>query len=195
MKQSLVLALAIYLFAGCQLFAQQAANPAPPDLPAAKRTVLGLYVTAKEAYEKWKADPQNVKILDVRTPEEYLFVGHPEMAWNVPLLLQTHQWDAAGKRLVMRPNPGFLSQVKQIVKPADTLLVMCRSGGRSARVANLLAKQGLKRVYTVTDGMEGDTVKDPQSVFYGKRMVNGWKNSGLPWTYVLDPKLMSLPKK
>ena len=50
------------------------------NLPESKRTVLGLYVTAKEAFEKWKADPSNVKILDVRTPEEYIFVGHPAMA-------------------------------------------------------------------------------------------------------------------
>ncbi len=26
------------------------------NLPKEKQTVLGLYVTAKEAYEKWKAD-------------------------------------------------------------------------------------------------------------------------------------------
>ena len=36
-----------------------------------KQTVLGLYVTAKEAYDRWKADPENVKIADVRTPEEH----------------------------------------------------------------------------------------------------------------------------
>ena len=28
----------------------------------------------------WQADPENVTILDVRTPEEFLFVGHPPMA-------------------------------------------------------------------------------------------------------------------
>ncbi len=41
--------------------------------------------------------------------------------------------------------------------------------------------------------MEGDLVDDPNSVYAGKRMVNGWKNSGLPWTYKVDPKLMKLP--
>ena len=45
------------------------------NIPKGKQTVLGLYVTAKEAYEKWKAEPDKVKIIDVRTPEEYLFVG------------------------------------------------------------------------------------------------------------------------
>jgi len=51
-----------------------------PEVPKGKETVLGLYVTAKEAYEKWQADSEKVKILDVRTPEEYIFVGHAEMA-------------------------------------------------------------------------------------------------------------------
>jgi hypothetical protein len=53
-----------------------------------KQTVLGLYVTAKEAYEKWKADPEKVTILDVRTPEEFLFVGYPAMAWKIPIAAQ-----------------------------------------------------------------------------------------------------------
>ena len=45
------------------------------NLPKGKQTVLGLYVTAKEAFAQWKANPEKVKIIDVRTPEEYLFVG------------------------------------------------------------------------------------------------------------------------
>jgi hypothetical protein len=31
--------------------------------------------------------------------------------------------------------------------------------------------------------MEGDEVKDPDSLFTGLRLKNSWKNSGLPWTY------------
>ena len=58
---------------------------------------------------------------------------------------------------------------------------------------NLLAEAGFKGVYTITDGMEGDAVKDPGSVFNGQRLVNGWKNSGLPWTYDVDPEQMILP--
>ncbi len=55
------------------------------QLPKGKQTTLGLYVTAAQAYEKWKAAPDKVKVIDVRTPEEYAFIGHPEMAWNIPL--------------------------------------------------------------------------------------------------------------
>ena len=63
------------------------------NLPQGKQTVLGLYVTAKQAYEQWKAEPDKVKIIDVRTPEEYLFVGHPAMAWKIPLAAQSYEWD------------------------------------------------------------------------------------------------------
>lgn len=58
-------------------------SDANTNLPEGKQTALGLYVTAKEAYEKWSADPDNVTVLDVRTPEEMLFVGHPAMAWKI----------------------------------------------------------------------------------------------------------------
>ena len=53
---------------------------------------------------------------------------------------------------------------------------------RGAIAVNLLAKAGFKHVYNVVDGMEGDVVDDPDSVFVGQKMRNGWRNSGLPWT-------------
>ena len=63
----------------------------------------------------------------------------------------------------------------------------------SAMAVNLLAKAGFKNVYNITDGVEGDAVKDPNSIFVGQRLVNGWKNSGLPWTYHIKPERMLLP--
>ena len=88
----------------------------------------------------------------------------------------------------------FVSRVKEMAKPEDTILVMCRSGGRSAIAVNLLAQAGFKNAYNVIDGMEGDLVEDPDSVFQGQRLKNGWKNSGCPWTYNLTPDRMILPK-
>jgi rhodanese-related sulfurtransferase len=93
----------------------------------------------------------------------------------------------------MQLLPDFIERASRIASPQDTLLVMCRSGGRSAIAVNLLAKAGFKNVYNITDGFEGDTVKDPGSVFDGQHMVNGWRNSGLPWTYDVDPARMALP--
>jgi rhodanese-related sulfurtransferase len=157
------------------------------ELPKDKQTTLGLYVTAKEAYDKWKADPEKVKILDVRTTEEFLFIGHPAMAWNIPLLFQTYEWDQEKQRFPMKPNPDFISLVKQIAGSNDIILVTCRSGGRSAMAVNMLAEAGFKNVFNITDGIEGDLVTAPESVFQGQRLINGWKNSGLPWTYNIVP--------
>jgi rhodanese-related sulfurtransferase len=166
---------------------------ATAGLPAGKQTTLGLYVTARHAYDQWKAAPDKVTILDVRTPEEFMFVGHADMAWNVPLASQSYQWDAARSQFPMRPLPDFVARVQKIARPGDTLMVMCRSGGRSAMAVNQLAAAGFKNVYNITDGMEGDPVTDPGSVFHGQRLVNGWKNSGLPWSYDVDPARMVLP--
>jgi rhodanese-related sulfurtransferase len=80
-----------------------------------------------------------------------------------------------------------------VAKPDDTIMVVCRSGGRSAIAVNLLAAAGFKKAYNVMDGMEGDVVHDADSVFQGQRVKNGWKNSGCPWTYKLTPDRMVLP--
>jgi rhodanese-related sulfurtransferase len=164
------------------------------NLPEGKQTVLGLYVTAKEAYEKWQAAPEQVKIIDVRTPEEFLFVGHPEMAWKIPVAVQVYKWDAEKKQFSMKPLLDFVSRVQTIAKPDDTLMVMCRSGGRSAIAANFLAKAGFKHVYNIIDGMEGDANGDSESVAQAQPLKDGWKHSGCPWTKKLTPERMVLPK-
>src|SRR6185369_3689859 len=109
------------------------------ELPKEKQTTLGLYVTAKDALQKWTAEPDKVKIIDVRTPEEYLFVGHPTMAWKIPVAVQLYEWDAEKKQFPMKPLPDFASRVSEVAKPDETLMVMCRSGGRSAIAVNMLA--------------------------------------------------------
>ena len=160
-------------------------------LPKGKQTTLGLYVTAAQAYEKWKAAPDRVKVIDVRTPEEYAFVGHPDKAWNIPLAFVTYQRKNGKTEYGPKWNPDFVAEVKNLAGLNDTLLVMCRSGDRSAKAVNELAAAGFKNAYTVTDGFEGDKVKDPGSVYNGKRMRNGWKNSA-PWVYDIDPEKIIL---
>jgi rhodanese-related sulfurtransferase len=162
------------------------------NLPKEKQTVLGLYVTAKEAYEKWKAEPDKVKVIDVRTPEEYLFVGHPTMAWKIPVAIQGYEWDAEKEEFPLKPLPDFASRVSRIAKPDETLMVMCRSGGRSAIAANMLAKAGFTNVYNIIDGMEGDVNGDSDSVAQAQPLKDGWKNSGCPWTKKLSPDRMVL---
>lgn len=156
-------------------------------LPKEKQTVLGLYVTAKEAYEMWQSAPDSVKVIDVRVPEEYAFVGHPEMAWNIPVAFITYHRKGGKFEYAVKPNPHFIADVKKLAQPTDTLLVTCRSGGRSAIAIKMLAAAGFTKAYNIVDGVEGDKVTDPESVFCGKRMKNGWKNSA-PWVYDFDPE-------
>ena len=156
-------------------------------LPKGKQTTLGLYVTAAQAYEMWQAAPDKVKIIDVRTPEEFAFVGHPQMAWNVPIAFVTYQRKDRKFTYAPQMNAAFIDQVREIAQPGDVLLVTCRSGGRGAMAVNQLAAAGFTKAYNIVDGIEGDTVNDPESVFHGKRMKNGWKNSA-PWVYDIDPE-------
>ncbi len=163
------------------------------QVPENKRTTLGHYVIAEEAYVMWKNEPKKVHILDVRTPEEYVFVGHAEMARNIPLLYVKHEWSPENRQFVVELNPDFIAEAKRQFKPTDTILVMCRSGDRSAMAVNALAKAGFVNVYNIIDGMEGDLVDDPKSKHHGKRMKNGWKNSGSPWTYEVNIEQTCLP--
>ena len=90
MKKRLLSIALLLMVAGTALPVQQP-DTAGADLPQGKRTVLGLYVTAKEAYQKCRADPEHVKLLDVRTPEEYIFVGHAADCPDIPFMFQTYQ--------------------------------------------------------------------------------------------------------
>jgi rhodanese-related sulfurtransferase len=191
----LILAAAIGFTATASVFGAETEKTASValdrQLPKGKQTTLGLYVTAAQAYEKWKAAPDKVKVIDVRTPEEYAFIGHPEMAWNIPLAFVTYQRKGGKTEYGPKWNSDFVAEVKTIAGPTDTLLLFCRSGDRSAFAVNKLAAAGFKNAYTIIDGFEGDKVKDPESVFNGKRMRNGWKNSA-PWVYDVDPEKIIL---
>jgi rhodanese-related sulfurtransferase len=164
------------------------------QVPEEKLTSLGIYVTAREAYDMWKADPERIKVLDVRTFEEYVLIGHAEMAANVPLAFPTYNWDANKGNYSIVVNTDFIAHVSERFQPDDMILVMCRSGGRSAMAVNALAKAGFTQVHNIIDGFEGDKVDDPESIYYGKRMRNGWKNCA-PWTYDLKPELVWLPSE
>ena len=166
-----------------------------PEVPESNKTVLELYVMPKEAFAMWKADPGGVNILDVRTFEEYTFVGHLEMAHNVPLVFP--KYDPKGPSLPGRPpgcygelDPDFIASVQELYAPSDTILVYCATGGRGAMAVNMLAQAGFINGYNIVNGLEGDRVDDPGSVYHGKHMRNGWKNAGLPWGYGFHPDLM-----
>jgi rhodanese-related sulfurtransferase len=191
-RRSLIfLAAGLFVLGTLYSFSLAAGEPENPI----KRTTLGKYVTAAEAYEMWRSKPEQVKILDVRTPEEYVYVGHPAMARNIPFKIWKGHWNDEKKAFDLSENQDFAVQVKKYYRPTDTILVMCRSGDRAAEAVNALAKVGFSEAYNMVDSFEGDLVTDDQSYFQGKRMRNGWKNAGAPWTYGLDEELVYRPDK
>lgn len=189
---SFSLVLTTLVCMGCMAAANVNEKAAKAEPPKGEQSIMERQVTAEEAYEKWRAAPDSVKVLDVRTLEEYLFVGHAPMSRNVPLYYQTDEWDARKERFAMVPNLDFVYQVKQVASEDETILVMCRSGGRGTKAANMLANAGFQHVFNIEHGMEGDAISDPESTYQGQRLRNGWKNSGLPWTYKVDPERLPL---
>ncbi len=168
----------------------------PSSLPEIKKTKLGLYVEAKDVPEFIKSHPKAL-FLDLRTPEELLFVGTPQgIDGNAPFgNMNYNKWDDKKKSFLRYPNPDFLSNfeywaLEKGTEKGDPILLICRSGDRSALGADFLAKQGYTNVWSVVDGFEGDMAKDGPNK--GRRTVNGWKNDGLPWSYDLDKSKLIL---
>lgn len=165
------------------------------DLPENKQTPQGLYVTASEAYELKSNNPDQVYFIDVRTRPEVEFLGMPINAdTNIPYMTNDlDEWDAEKNRFTKVPNSNFAVVVDEKIEEAglnkdSTILLMCRSGTRSAKAAALLNQLGYSKAYTVVDGYEGDKAKEGDHK--GQRVVNGWKNSNLPWTYKITEDKM-----
>ncbi len=165
------------------------------DIPEYKQTNADFYITSSEAFDEMQSEGKEILFLDVRTRSEIAVVGMPMVAdANVPYMFMAEPmtWNEDWGSFKMTKNQNFLNAVKQRLEEKglgqdDKVFLMCRSGGRSASAVDLLTKAGFTNVYTVVDGYEGDKAKN------GKRILNGWKNSDLPWSYKLDKKKMYLP--
>ncbi|HJV85285.1 MAG TPA: rhodanese-like domain-containing protein [Noviherbaspirillum sp.] len=182
-------------FAGAQAFAVDAGK-----VPEVKRTKQALYVDAPEAYALKQKLGDKAYLVDVRTRAEVSYLGMPTVAdANIPYVEHPDDapWDDKAGRFKLEPNNDFAPELGRRLAAKglgkdDTIILMCRSGDRSARAANLLSELGYRKVYTVVDGYEGDLAKDGPKA--GQRVVNGWKNAGLPWTYQLDKNKLYFPK-
>jgi len=164
-----------------------------------KQTSLGLYMTSTQAYDYMMKNMDDALFLDIRTPAELNYLGATSvMDANVPSdTMDGTAWDDKKNRYVRKHNENFVVDVDvrlkaKGLKKTDTVILICRSGKRSAKAVNVLAKAGYTKVYSVVDGYEGDKVKEGENK--GKRMKNGWKNAGLPWTYSMDKDLMYFTK-
>lgn len=168
-------------------------------VPASKQTKAGLYLDAREAHALKQQAVASVLLVDIRTRSEVAYLGMPVSAdAHIPFVDHPAgmPWDDKNARFRTDPNPDFEAELArrlaaQGLGKQDTVILICRSGDRSARAVNALTELGYSKVYSVIDGFEGDVATDgPQA---GQRVVNGWKNAGLPWTYKLDKNKMYLP--
>ena len=169
------------------------------QVPASKQTKAGLYLNAREAHAMKQQRGSQALLIDIRTYSEIIYLGMPALAdAHVPFVDHPPgmPWDDKTGRFRSEPNPRFEPEIArrlaaQGLSKEDSLILICRSGDRSARAVNLLTELGYRSVYTVVDGYAGDIAAEgPQA---GQRVVNGWRNAGLPWAYQLDKAKMYLP--
>jgi rhodanese-related sulfurtransferase len=168
------------------------------QVPLAKRSSSGLHLTAVEAAAMKQQNPGKVLFIDIRTRAEAMYVGLASPVDHlVPFLEfpEIWEWSDEKSEFIQLSNTHFVQDVEQRLTQAgldksDAVILICRSGVRSNHASGLLAQYGFKRAYTVVDGFEGDAAKDGERK--GQRVVNGWKNANLPWTYKLEKTKMYL---
>ncbi len=135
---------------------------------------------------------QKVPIVDVRTIQEYQFVGHVPNAYHIPAFVWG-KWDEQKKIFGTEPNPDFVKQFSSVFPDKNAaIIIMCRSGHRSGKAIKLLVQAGYTNLYQMWEGFEGIAVSDKELPSFGKKIVDGWKNRGLPYTWDMDPQYVVL---
>lgn len=123
-------------------------------------------IAPRDAYDLLTEDAA-ATLIDCRTEQEWAAIG-------VPSLPQTRLVEWVSSTGV--PNPRFVEQATPGLEPDHTIVIICRSGARSAAASNVLAAAGFTNVFNVLEGFEGDLNA------VGIR-VGGWQQAGLPWEF------------
>ena len=105
-------------------------------------------------------------LVDVRTNEERKFVGHVPGSVHVAWATGTG----------MTRNPRFVKELEAKVGKDAVVLLLCRSGKRSAAAAEAAARAGFSAVFNVLEGFEGELDADTR-----RGSLDGWRFHGLPW--------------
>lgn len=121
-------------------------------------------VTPQEAWALVSAD--QALFVDVRTGEERKFVGHVPGTLHVAWM--------TGTSLIR--NPRFVKELEAKTGKDEVVLLLCRSGKRSAAAAEAATKAGFRHVFNVLEGFEGDLDEQQR-----RGDFNGWRFAGLPW--------------
>ena len=117
--------------------------------------------------EAWELFSSGAAVLvDVRSAEERKFVGQVPDSIHVA-------W-ATGTALTR--NPRFVRELEAKVKKDQVVLLLCRSGKRSALAAEAAAKAGFANAFNVLEGFEGEINAQQQ-----RGTADGWRHRGLPW--------------
>jgi len=165
-------------------------------VPQKWRTPFDLYLTPREAWQMKTDDPSGVVFIDVRTRAEVKYIGMARnIDANIPIrvLDSEYRWSGKRKTYRTRKNPDFVAAVDRLLTKRGLqrdapIILMCQSGSRVPIAARALHAAGFGRVYTQFQGFEG--TKASTGPHKGQRVVDGWKNAGLPWSYDLDPAKM-----
>ena len=142
----------------------------PQSMESARAVALatGLpYAGGVSPQAAWQLFSENQALLvDVRSAEERKFVGHIPNSLHVP-------W-ATGTALTR--NPRFVRELEAKTGKNIPVLLLCRSGKRSALAAEAATKAGHTLVFNVLEGFEGEIT--PQG---HRGTQDGWRFQGLPW--------------
>lgn len=151
---------------------EEIALPVALEQAQAKAAESGLpYAGGVGPIEAWQLVQDGEAVLvDVRTAEERKFVGQVEGSRHVPWATGT----------AMTRNPRFVRELEAKVTPEGgkdaVVLLLCRSGKRSAAAAEAAAKAGFTRVFNVLEGFEGEI-----DALQHRGGADGWRFRGLPW--------------
>lgn len=142
----------------------------PPALEAARAVALATgtpYAGGVSPQVAWLLFSQDQAMLvDVRSAEERKFVGHVPGSLHVP-------W-ATGTALTR--NPRFVRELEAKTGKTTPVLLLCRSGKRSALAAEAVAKAGHTLVFNVLEGFEGEINPNGH-----RGTEDGWRFHQLPW--------------
>jgi rhodanese-related sulfurtransferase len=160
------------------------------------RTPYDLYLTPREAFDKKKAGGARVLLIDVRTRAEIKYIGMADATdAHIPVrfLRDDYAWSEKSSTYRTRENPDFVAAVEKLLERRgldrnSPIILMCQAGSRVPIAARRLHEAGFAEVYTQYQGFEGIKAKDGPK--RGQRVVNGWKNANLPWSYKLDASKM-----
>lgn len=130
-------------------------------------------ISPTDAWSMMQTDP-GVTLIDVRSDMEFLMIGHPRGAVNVPWI-DAPDW-VVNEHFVANVRKALLGKVSAKGRTSSPLLLICRSGNRSHDAAQVLLREGLTDVRVIESGFEG-----PLNDEHHRNTVAGWRFEGLPW--------------